>query len=253
MNGRGKKVSININGKKVRARKGEFLLHVARREGIDIPSLCAIEGLAPYAACRLCIVKVIKGGRERVVTSCNYPVEAGIRVITGDKKIKRLRKITAALLLSMAPASEKIKKIAAEMGVDRHTFRVMDKDNRCIHCGLCVQVCGEVVGAHAVTFANRGKKRKVTLPFGEYDLDACTGCGACSFVCPTDCINMEWRKLKQLRSRWQEGERVCRYSLMGLLPGALCDNDYDCPSCVLDRRMFELAQGMHPAFLLRKE
>jgi len=250
MSGADKKISIRIDGRKVLALKGEFLLDVASREGFSIPALCAFEGIKPYGACRLCVVKVRKNGRERVVTACNYPVEAGIEVITEDEKIRRLRCSTAALLLAMAPASKEIRQLAGELGVDAPGFREIDRENRCIGCGLCVRVCDEIVGACAITFSGRGDNRKVSMPFDEYDLDACTGCGACAFVCPTHCIDMEGRKLKLLRERRQEGERPCRYALMGLLPGALCDNDYDCVRCSLDRRMFELAQGMHPAFLL---
>lgn len=245
------KIALRMDGRKVLAVRGEFLLDVARREGFHIPSLCAFEGLRPYAACRICLVRVGGGGRERVVTACNYPLSEGLEVTTSDAGIKRLRRSTAALLLAMAPASPEIRALARSLGVRQGRMRIRDASNRCIACGLCVRICGDVVGAHAVTFSSRGAGRKVTLPFDEMDLEACTACGACSFVCPTGCIDMEGRKLRQLRDRWRPGERACRYALMGLLPGAVCDHDYDCPTCSLDRRMFELAQGTHPAFLLQ--
>ncbi len=247
----GKKITLKIDEKIIRAHERELLLDVARREGIDIPTLCSLEGLAPSGACRLCIVKVRRGGREKIVTSCNYPVEENISVITNDAKITRLRKSVIELLLALAPASEKVRIMASRMGVAEGRLEAVRKGNQCILCGLCVSVCSDIVGAHAITFSGRGESKKVTLAFGENNLDACTGCGACGFVCPTDCIDMERRKLEQLASGWKRGERVCRYSLMGLLPGALCDNDYDCAACSLDRRMFELVQGRHPAFLLK--
>lgn len=244
------RVVIKINGRRVKVRRGEFLLDVARREGIEVPSLCAFEGIRPYGACRLCLVKVGKGKSVRILTSCNYPVESGIEVLTEDEETLKIRRHVAALLLAAAPASDEVRRIAAGIGVLRTDLRSADPENRCILCGLCVRVCGEVTGAHAITFSGRGERRIVELPFGELDLMACTGCGACSFVCPDGCIDMESRKVRALRERWQRGERPCRYSLMGLLPGAICDNDYDCAGCSLDRRMFDLAHGTHPAFLL---
>ncbi|MFH1438640.1 MAG: 2Fe-2S iron-sulfur cluster-binding protein [Pseudomonadota bacterium] len=243
---------MKIDGRVVRAHERELLLDVARREGIDIPTLCSVEGLEPSGACRLCIVKVRRGGREKIVTSCNYPVEENIFVTTGDKKITRLRKTVLELLVALAPASEKVRTMASRMGVEGGRLEAARRGNQCILCGLCVSVCDDIVGAHAITFSGRGESKKVTLAFGENNLDACTGCGACGFVCPTDCIDMEQRKLDRLAAVWRKGERVCRYSLMGLLPGALCDNDYDCAACSLDRRMFELVQGRHPAFLLKR-
>jgi len=244
------KITLRIDGKKVHAARGEFLLDAARREGFEIPALCAFEGLRPYAACRICLVRVRSRGRERVVTSCNYPLSEGLEVRTSDAGIKRLRKGTAALLLAMAPASAEIRALARSLGVKETRLRSRDASNRCIACGLCVRICEDVMGACAITFSFRGAGRKVTLPFDEMDLEACTACGACSFVCPTGCIDMEGRKLRQLQDRWRPGERPCRYALMGLLPGAVCDHDYDCPTCSLDRRMFELTQGTHPVFLL---
>jgi bidirectional [NiFe] hydrogenase diaphorase subunit len=244
------RITLTIDGRKVRALPGEMLLDVARREGFDIPSACAFEGIRPYGACRLCLVKVRQGTRERVVTACNYPITASVDVVTGDEKILRLRRTTASLLAAMAPASQEMRDLARRLGAADLGLRSKDPDNRCIACGLCVRVCEDVVGAHAITFSARGQHRKISLPFEELDLETCTGCGACSFVCPTGCIDMERQKLRLLRGTWRTGERPCRYALMGLLPGAACDHDYDCVTCSLDRRMFEMAQGMHPAFLL---
>ena len=73
-------VEFVINGKTVRAEKGEMILDVARREGFDIPTLCYHETLGSDGRCRLCMVEVQKGNRKRMVTSCLYPVENGIEV-----------------------------------------------------------------------------------------------------------------------------------------------------------------------------
>jgi len=246
----GKKIAIRIDGRAIKALEGEYLLDVARREGIEIPSLCRVEGLKPGASCRLCLVEVELGGARRVATSCNYPVMPGMKVLLDTPEVLEQRSSVFEALLAQAPGSARLREYAARWGVSGTTLKV--QEGECILCGLCVGVCEEVVGAHAITFSGRGKDRRVSLLFGEQDLDACTGCGACGFVCPTSCIDMERQKLRILARQWRPGGRVCRYSLLGLLPGAVCDNDYDCASCSLDRRMFELAQGRHPAFLLRR-
>ena len=45
-------ITIEVNGREMEARKGETLLTVLRREGIDIPTLCHVEGLTPTGADR---------------------------------------------------------------------------------------------------------------------------------------------------------------------------------------------------------
>ncbi|HEY50120.1 MAG TPA: 2Fe-2S iron-sulfur cluster binding domain-containing protein, partial [Dehalococcoidia bacterium] len=44
------KVRLNIDGKGVEAEKGMTILEAARNAGIDIPTLCYHEKLAPYGA-----------------------------------------------------------------------------------------------------------------------------------------------------------------------------------------------------------
>ena len=61
---------IILNGKKVQINPGETILSAARREGIRIPTLCSHEALAPYGACRLCIVEVEAAGKKQILTSC---------------------------------------------------------------------------------------------------------------------------------------------------------------------------------------
>ncbi|NLH92538.1 MAG: 4Fe-4S binding protein, partial [Atopobium sp.] len=40
-----------------------------------------------------------------------------------------------------------------------------------------------------LAFANKGDKKTVVPPFEEPE--NCIGCGACAFICPTDCIGIE--------------------------------------------------------------
>lgn len=50
--------SLRINEKVVTARKGETILQVARREGIDIPALCYMLEGEPIGSCGLCVVEI---------------------------------------------------------------------------------------------------------------------------------------------------------------------------------------------------
>ena len=91
-------VNLKINGQPVSAPKGSTILEAARLAGIDIPTLCYLEGLNKLGSCRLCVVE-IKGARA-LQAACVYPVAEGIEVLTHSPKVKRARKNTLELILS---------------------------------------------------------------------------------------------------------------------------------------------------------
>ena len=187
-------ITLKINDKEIGANPGETILEAASRVEIEIPTLCYHPALTPSGACRFCSVEVTtKRGRNRVVTSCLYPVEEGLDVQTDSEKIKRLRRGLMELLLARCPNSEKIKDIAREMGVTEPRFHV-DGEN-CILCGMCVRVCEEISEAKAISAINRGIKKEIATPF--YDLgETCIGCGGCAYVCPTGAITIEDNKIR---------------------------------------------------------
>jgi len=243
-------VRFILDGREAGAGAGEMLLPAALRAGARIPHLCHVEGLRPYAACRLCLVEVGQGERTRIVTACDYPVRDGVRVATASARVIALRRSVAALHLARAPGSPEIREIARSLDVEEPAgLRVRDPAERCILCGLCVRACADLVGAHAIGMAGRGGLKRVSLPYGEESGRECIGCGACAAVCPTHCIEIAPLAIGRLRYTWGQ-DRPCRHSLMGLAPGTVCSHDYDCASCPFDHEMIDRAGGRHPAFLL---
>ena len=59
-----KQVNLQIDGKQIIADEGKTILQAAREGGIEIPTLCHDERLAPYGACRICSVEIKKGGNR---------------------------------------------------------------------------------------------------------------------------------------------------------------------------------------------
>ncbi len=204
-------VTLQIDGREVKAEEGTTVLEAAKSAGIDIPTLCYHPALSPFGACRLCTVEITSKGRKRTVTSCNYPVEEGLVVDTRSPEVMEIRKGIMELLLARCPKVELIQNLAKEYGVEKPRFQLGDENEKCILCGLCVRMCEERMGASVINFVNRGVDRKVQTPFqvtGDKNLDVCRACGACAFVCPTGAITLEditGKKPVPILSEFEEG------------------------------------------------
>ena len=85
-----KTIELTINGKTVSAPEGSTILESARANGIDVPTLCAYEGLKPKAACRLCQVRI--EGEEKNKLACVTKAEPGMCVTTDSEELFAQRK-----------------------------------------------------------------------------------------------------------------------------------------------------------------
>ena len=169
--------SIEINGRPTQAEAGETLLTVIRRAGVDIPTLCHIEGLPPSGACRLCVVEV----DGTLLPSCSTPAAEGMKVWTHSDRVIEARRTILELLLADHQASCfscprggscPLESMAQELGIRSRTFAsktaaqesplpalsrtcvdwvdsalAIERDpNQCVLCGRCVRVCEEIQG-----------------------------------------------------------------------------------------------------------
>ncbi len=220
-------VTLTIDGKFVRTESRNSLLEAARTLGIAIPTLCYHEALKPYGACRLCVVEIEKHGRSRLVTSCNYPAEDGLVVFTSNKRVMQTRRMLMELLLARCPDVAIVRRLAEAMGV--RTSRLKHREmERCILCGLCVRVCEEMVGMSAIGFADRGIARQVSTPL-RIASDVCIGCGSCTYICPTGCIEMVGKP----------GPPRSREMIMADLTLEPCPADYHCEACPVGREFLD--------------
>ena len=89
---------IVIDGKELSFEPGETVLEVARRNGIDIPTLCHLKGTIPTGACRVCVVEV--QGARALVASCAMPAAPRMVVSTESPKVADARRMVIQLLLS---------------------------------------------------------------------------------------------------------------------------------------------------------
>ncbi len=91
-------IEVFLNGKKIETEAGITILDLARREGLEIPTLCHDEELNPYGSCWVCAVEV--KGRKGFVASCGTVLSPGMEITTDSEAIRKARKMALELLIS---------------------------------------------------------------------------------------------------------------------------------------------------------
>jgi NADH dehydrogenase/NADH:ubiquinone oxidoreductase subunit G len=199
-------VTVTINGKAYEAEKGEYILAVARRNKILIPTMCHHESLSGQGCCRLCVVEVNEGSGPKVVVSCVYPVNRDCEVSTESEKIKRLRRSVLGMLRDRAPQGTRLASLCQIYQVPENERFTVPPNEKCVLCGLCVQACAGL-GTGAIATVSRGIGKRVSTPYDESARD-CVGCGSCAEVCPTGAI--ECTEDKGTRTIWNRSFELMR-------------------------------------------
>jgi bidirectional [NiFe] hydrogenase diaphorase subunit len=214
-------INITINGLQTQVEQGTTLLEAARFLGFPIPTLCYNDGLTPYGACRLCVVEIGEGPDARLVTSCTFPAQEGIKVRTASERVLRARRVIIELLLASCPQSKVIQDLASAHGVARQRFRQEYED--CIMCGLCVRMCEQQMMAKAIGFRGRGERRTIGTPF-DVKSEECRLCGGCIYICPA-C---------QLRCTYSDPEKAICGGCANLAPPCVEKEQFHDMMCYMD-------------------
>jgi formate dehydrogenase alpha subunit len=90
--------TIFINGNELPFSVGETILDIAKRNQIDIPTLCHLKDATPTGACRICVVEV--AGSWTLLTACTTPATGGMRVKTESPAVVDSRRQIIELMLS---------------------------------------------------------------------------------------------------------------------------------------------------------
>jgi len=89
---------LTIDGKTIEADAGTTILAAARAAGIEVPTLCHLEGKKPLTSCFLCVARV--EGNENFMPACATPAADGMVVHTQSPEVRAIRKTALELLLS---------------------------------------------------------------------------------------------------------------------------------------------------------
>jgi len=171
-------ITITIDGKECRAKEGEFILNIARANGIFIPAICYLTRCSPTLACRICLVEA--DGKR--VYSCNAKAKDGMSVVTKNEEILEERRaimevydVNHPLQCGVCDQSGEceLQNYTLELGVDSQSFAIPDTKREtvtwssvlhydaglCIVCERCTTVCKDMVGDAAITTGPRGGEK----------------------------------------------------------------------------------------------
>ena len=203
-------IQLQVDGRTIEAKEGETILSALKREGIQVPTLCFLEGLVPSGACRVCLVEL--EGAANFVPACSYPAAPGMKIQTRSARVLDARRTIVELLLSNHPddclycarsGRCDLQELSQTLGVRQRLYRgrrnsrekdvsgpslVRDPD-KCILCGRCVRVCEEIQGVAAIDFVGRGCKAFIGTAFDQgLNVSSCINCGQCVVACPTGAL-----------------------------------------------------------------
>jgi len=91
-------INVILNGKPVVGKSGESVLELAKRHGIEIPTLCHDPRLEPYSSCFVCVVEI--EGMRGLQPSCSTKITEGMKINTDNDKIHKARKSALDLIVS---------------------------------------------------------------------------------------------------------------------------------------------------------
>ncbi len=220
-------ITITIDGKECKTKEGEFILNVARANGIFIPAICYLTRCSPTLACRICLVEA--DGKQ--VYACNAKAKDGMQITTLTENIARERRaimevydVNHPLQCGVCDQSGEceLQNYTLEMGVDEQHYTIKDVERPardwglmhydpglCIVCERCVTVCKDMIGDAALKTVPRGgepldKELKNEMPKDAYamwnklnksligpttgETLECTDCGECIAVCPVGAL-----------------------------------------------------------------
>jgi NADH-quinone oxidoreductase subunit G len=175
-------VTIEVNGKPLRAKKGSMVIQVTDAAGIYVPRFCYHHKLPVAANCRMCLVEIEKAPKP--MPACATPVADGMKVFTRSALAHDAQRGVMEFLLINHPLDCPVcdqggecplQDLALGYGKDVSRYaekkRVVHDKNigpliatemtRCIHCTRCVRFGQQLAGIMELGATGRGEHTEI--------------------------------------------------------------------------------------------
>jgi predicted molibdopterin-dependent oxidoreductase YjgC len=244
---RARLISLTIDDQDVEVPEGSTILDACTKLGIDTPTLCYGETLAPANACRICVVEL--EGARALIPACARKVEPDMVIHTDSPRVRHSRKMVIEFLASSvdlsitpdakdylrrydgkperygppAPPEDRDHKRTGhhetpdgQTAATVHSPVKVDNDlyvrdySKCILCYKCVDACGEQYqNTFAITVAGRGFDARISTEYANPLPDsACVYCGNCIAVCPTGALMFRSEHELREAAAWDESSQT---------------------------------------------
>jgi NADPH-dependent glutamate synthase beta subunit-like oxidoreductase/ferredoxin len=91
-------IRLTVDNQVIEVLDGKTILQAARDLGIEIPTMCFLEGTQEHPSCMVCLVKDTVTGK--LLPACGTRVSEGMTIVTDDPDVNKLRQESLELLLS---------------------------------------------------------------------------------------------------------------------------------------------------------
>ncbi|WDP89070.1 MAG: formate dehydrogenase subunit alpha [Desulfobacter sp.] len=185
--------TLIINNNQITFETGQTILEVARKNNIEIPTLCYLSECMPTGQCRICVVEV--AGSADLLPACETPAGDGMTVLTHSPSVKEARKTIIEMLITSGAHNCLLMEAPAETWSEKQTG-IMDQpwhDTTCPAYGDCrlqdlAIEYGVKVQETSLNWQNHPLDDETPLIVRDYS--RCIGCGRCIQACNEIQVNL---------------------------------------------------------------
>lgn len=180
-------IKLTIDGREIKARKGQTIIEAAREAGIYIPYLCWHPTLKAFGACRMCVVQVER--MRGTPASCTTNVMDGMVVTTQGRAINDIRHNIMDMILSEHPHGCLTCPRIDHCGPQDTCLRHANVVDRCVLCPQNERCELQDVVYHLqmkdsdLSYEYRHVPLDSSNPLIDHDMNLCIVCGRCVRAC----------------------------------------------------------------------